>query len=820
MSSKRILGPVFLGLLVYGLRQPPAAPAAPIPGYRPVAVWPAAAHGLPAPQAIAAGPDGRIWLLDGSQASPAQGRSLVALSAEGQKLETRSGPSDALDLAPEPGGDIYIGSAAKDNPRYHRTIGRYGPGGTPVWTQPDEGASGTGIGATAGRVFLTDPLKWTYKENKPSGGIRWRGRADGRVSGVMVPQGAANGFPSDVDVAPDGTLFATDLLGDAVFTWAPPYLPNDFVRWPLIETSGPWRVSVGAQEDGATLVAVLFSEGLVHVHRPDGQMVARFHVAGEPADLTMDRRGWLYFLDDADGSIRVFAPGQPPTPTPVPPDPPRGPQSCELRGSKDVQPALVDRCGKVQVTLKLDAVCPPGAVSGADVLLVIDTSNSMLSQGRMAGAKDAASRFLAGLDLRYHRLGVVTFYDRARLAQPLSQDRAQLEAVIRGLNAEGAGTNIHAGLRAAADHQQGAGRADALPVIILLSDGQPDYPFAPEPSTAALVAAERARARRSYVVTVGLGKNIDSQLLTGIASSPQDFYYAPDVVDLQRIYDNILKVVAAINVTDMILEDQPGAPRLSYLDGSSLPPALLVGRTLTWNRPALPEGGLVFSYTLRAQNPGNGPVGQTRLRYVDADGTRRSYSFPEPLLQVRLPAPTAGAQTATPGPGGPAPTATLPPPPATAASCPAGQQRTLILETWQDSVGVGGYRCPGCNAVFDSGDYPSRYSRPLRGQELPTLVVRGADGQVLWVGQPLLKAGSPPTAQVRLCVPPPYTVTLERLPAGMVSCPNSPLSRPVGTADLGDAGQALLRFPYWRGCRGLPTPEVLPSPTALAACPE
>ena len=57
-------------------------------------------------------------------------------------------------------------------------------------------------------------------------------------------------------MAPDGTLFATDLLGDAVFTWAPPDLPNDFVRWTLIETSGPWRVSVGAQEDGTVLVIV------------------------------------------------------------------------------------------------------------------------------------------------------------------------------------------------------------------------------------------------------------------------------------------------------------------------------------------------------------------------------------------------------------------------------------------------------------------------------------------------------------------------------------------------------------------------------------
>lgn len=812
----RLLGTLILTLLALGLVFPLPGRSAPIPGYRLEAVWPAAAHGLPAPQAIAAAPDGRIWLLDGSEGLKTRG--LAALSPEGQKVETRPAPPDALDLAPEPGGDIYLGSAAK-SPRFHRTIGRYAASGTPVWTQPEEGASGTGLGATAGRVFLTDPLKSMYRENKPSGGIRWRGRADGRVSGVMVPPGAANGFPSDVDVAPDGTLFATDLMGDAVFAWAPPYLPNDFARWSLIETSGPWRISVGAQPDGALLVGVLFSDGLIHVHRPDGELVARFAVPGEPVDLAMDRRGWIYVLDDETGAIRVYAPGTPPTPTPVPADPPKGPQSCEVRGSRVLDPAVVDRCGKVQVTLKLDAICPPGAVSGADVILVIDTSYSMLQQGRMIGAKAAAARFLAGLDLRYHRMGVVTFFEGARVAQALTGDRPALEAVLGGLVPEGSGTNIQAGLRSAADHLRDSGRPDALPVMILLSDGEPDFPFAPEPATAALAAAERARARRAYIVTVGLGKFIDSLLLEGIASSPQDFYYAPDVVDLQRIYDNILKVVAGINVTDMVIEDQPQSPLVQYLAGSSAPPALLVGDTLTWNRPALPEGGLVFSYTLRAAMPAKGPAGRVRVRYLDADGTRRSFSFAEPQLEVRLPIPTVGpGATDTPG-AGPAPTATLPtaPPP---ASCPAGSSYALNLESWVDNVGVGGYRCQGCNAVWDSGDFPGRYSRALRPLELPTFVVRGADGAVLWVGQPGAHPGGPPSAQVRLCVPPPYTVTLARLPGGYASCPNSPQERLVDAADLGAGRQAVLRFPYWRGCKGLPTPEPVASATPLSACPE
>ena len=48
------------------------------------------------------------------------------------------------------------------------------------------------------------------------------------------------------------------------------------------EGSGPFRIGVGAQADGELLVAVLFSDGLVRVHRPDGRLEARFTVPGEP----------------------------------------------------------------------------------------------------------------------------------------------------------------------------------------------------------------------------------------------------------------------------------------------------------------------------------------------------------------------------------------------------------------------------------------------------------------------------------------------------------------------------------------------------------
>ena len=117
------------------------------------------------------------------------------------------------------------------------------------------------------------------------------------------------------------------------------------------------------QADGAVLVAILFSDGLIRVHRPDGTLVARFFTPGEPADLAMGLGDRIYVLDDVSGEVQVWVPGPPATPTPVPPDPPIDPGSCAVSGTKTINPTFIDHCGNVQVTLRLEATCPPDTSS-------------------------------------------------------------------------------------------------------------------------------------------------------------------------------------------------------------------------------------------------------------------------------------------------------------------------------------------------------------------------------------------------------------------------------------------------------------------------
>lgn len=804
---------VALALTLFALLAaiPRAATSAPLPGYRLETIWPAGAHGLPAPNNLSVGPDGRVWLLDG----PAE--AVVAVSPDGTFSERRPVPKDSLDLAFEPGGDIYLGrwSAAP----YHFTVGRYNATGAAGWTRSCNCATGTGVAATAGRAWLTDP---------ESRSLIWFGRADGRVSGKIAPRGAQSGFPADVAVAPDGTLFATDLIGDAVYAWPEPYLPTDFQTWTMLEAAGPFRIGVGAQGDGALLVAVLFSDGLIRVHRPDGALVARFFVPGEPMDVAVGPGGRIYVLDEDSHEVRVYVPGEPPTATPVPPDPPVTERSCRVTGTRKLAPDRVDRCGATEVTLEIQADCPDGAVVGADVALVLDVSQSMRG-GKLEGARDAAKRFLDGLDFRYHQAALVTFNNDAQVAQALTADRPMLDAAMDALKVSGSSTNIYAALRTASDHLARAGRPDALPVIILLTDGAPSRPKVPESTTAALVAAERARSRRTYIVTIGLGDTIDSLLLEAIASSRQDFYYAPSVVDLDRIYRTILQVVASMNLTDLIIEDTPAEPFTRFVPGSGRPPPLIVNNTLTWTRPALPLDGISLTYRLSGHLPGRGPAGQARVRYLDADGTRRTFTFPEPDLEVVLPVPTAGPLTPTAAPaptedpGAPTPLPPLPPTPVPAA-CAAGSTWWVAVTVYPDTVGAGPYACQGCNGVWDSGDH----WQPVGGTTLPSVViVADAAGTPLWIGDvAATSARSPGRRMVPVCAPPPYRVTLARTPAGYIACPNSPPVRAVGPDQIGPGRRAEVRFALWNACRSVVPPTAVPAtpvpavtPTVLPPCP-
>jgi Ca-activated chloride channel homolog len=210
----------------------------------------------------------------------------------------------------------------------------------------------------------------------------------------------------------------------------------------------------------------------------------------------------------------------------------------------------------------------------ADVMLVVDTSGSMtatdLKPSRMVAARLAAEKFVQALPPNT-RVGLVEFSSRARLASPLTRDRAVVLTAIRGLDADG-GTAIGDGLALALDvfRREAAGAqgtatpgaaapnptpstADGITgegtpgTVVLLSDGASSSGQPPQQ------AATRANQAHVVVHTVGIGERmtgarvgernpaeLDERALQEIAKSTGgEYFYAAQAGDLERIYTSI-----------------------------------------------------------------------------------------------------------------------------------------------------------------------------------------------------------------------------------------------------------------------------------------
>lgn len=174
-----------------------------------------------------------------------------------------------------------------------------------------------------------------------------------------------------------------------------------------------------------------------------------------------------------------------------------------------------------------------------DLVLVHDVSSSMgepAADGvrtKLEVAVEAAGQFVAGLEAGHDRVAIVAFDAEARVAAPLSSDRAAASTALAALR-PGFGTRIDRGLRAAIDVVLGDMRGQALPVVVLLSDGLQSGP--PDPVHALL---PELRALGARVVVIGYGAQADDALLREIAGPEGDHHFAPAVEDLQAVYEGV-----------------------------------------------------------------------------------------------------------------------------------------------------------------------------------------------------------------------------------------------------------------------------------------
>ena len=185
-----------------------------------------------------------------------------------------------------------------------------------------------------------------------------------------------------------------------------------------------------------------------------------------------------------------------------------------------------------------------------DVVLTIDRSGSMGwdTPPRISYAKLAAKTFVDQLSESRDMAGVTSFGWDGRIDHPLSNDFASVKSDIDDLNANGA-TNMGEGLEKANDELVAHHREDAVMAIILLSDGVVNvdrlgnYYDEGDDRTPAMnyvrEEADVAEALGVIIYTVGLGNEIDEDLLQEIVRNGGSYYRAPSAEDLVEIYERI-----------------------------------------------------------------------------------------------------------------------------------------------------------------------------------------------------------------------------------------------------------------------------------------
>lgn len=214
-------------------------------------------------------------------------------------------------------------------------------------------------------------------------------------------------------------------------------------------------------------------------------------------------------------------------------------QSAVLRGD-DAQRYLV-------LTLSADPD-PEAKRLPVDVALVVDTSGSMTSAGKIAYAR-AAGEELVGALRPEDRFALIAFDDRARVllpGTPFDGDVDRLRAAVRTLE-PGGSTNLSAGLEAGFAQ---LGDDDRLRRVVVVSDGQANRGIVAPDALRGM--ATTFAARGVTVSALGLGADYNELVLEGLADAGGGSYaYVEDPAQLPQVVSRELDQAATVVAKDL-----------------------------------------------------------------------------------------------------------------------------------------------------------------------------------------------------------------------------------------------------------------------------
>jgi Mg-chelatase subunit ChlD len=162
------------------------------------------------------------------------------------------------------------------------------------------------------------------------------------------------------------------------------------------------------------------------------------------------------------------------------------------------------------------------------------------NQTKLEAAIAAARVFIGQLHLPQDRVALVAFNGTAQTVQPLTGDWLTLLRALDRLPS-GSGTRIDlgldAGVEALAKHAP-----PNVSVIVLLTDGNQSG------GTPADVdrAVARATGAGVHLFTIGLGSDVNRELLIQVAGDEKRAYFAPTAAELAGIYRTIAEAIPCV----------------------------------------------------------------------------------------------------------------------------------------------------------------------------------------------------------------------------------------------------------------------------------
>ena len=178
----------------------------------------------------------------------------------------------------------------------------------------------------------------------------------------------------------------------------------------------------------------------------------------------------------------------------------------------------------------------------ANVMLVLDTSNSMSDDRRLANAKRGIHAFLEQPN-REDRIGLTTFSDRIHNVIPLAplrQNRARLLATVDGLIADGGTAFYDAAAEAFARVERDAGDGKRINAVVLLTDGDDvDSKLSREELLQRVKQGDREYPVRVFTIAYGADADGARDALEKIAAASGGGFYEGDTGDIESVYRKI-----------------------------------------------------------------------------------------------------------------------------------------------------------------------------------------------------------------------------------------------------------------------------------------